>query len=235
MSIFRRFLCGATLVAASSLCAFGSQITQTFSLPSGSNATNWTQSGSVNQFDTSLGNLNFIQFQITGNTTVSGSAVDANAGSTGTDSYTFQGNTSINLTDPLSELILAPTTTVTQNFTNISNGQSMSVSGAPGTFNQTTRYDSAGNLILGSGQVNPLLIANYLGTGTIGLTVSASTFAAFSGPSYTGGTGSGTANASVTVIYDYTVPSGVPEPATMVLFGSALIGFAFLRKTRSRA
>jgi len=32
------------------------------------------------------------------------------------------------------------------------------------------------------------------------------------------------------ITYDYTIPSGVPEPTTMVLFGSALVGLGLLRK-----
>jgi hypothetical protein len=35
---------------------------------------------------------------------------------------------------------------------------------------------------------------------------------------------------AVTVTYDYTEPSSTPEPATLVLFGSALVGLGLIRK-----
>lgn len=36
--------------------------------------------------------------------------------------------------------------------------------------------------------------------------------------------------ATITVSYDYIIPSGTPEPTTMVLFGSALVGLGLIRK-----
>jgi hypothetical protein len=38
--------------------------------------------------------------------------------------------------------------------------------------------------------------------------------------------------ATYQVIYNYTIPSGTPEPATLVLTGSALLGLGFLRRRR---
>jgi hypothetical protein len=52
--------------------------------------------------------------------------------------------------------------------------------------------------------------------------------------SLTGGNFANTYNMSdtetVTVAYDFTTSSGTPEPTTMVLFGSALVGLGLLRK-----
>jgi hypothetical protein len=38
----------------------------------------------------------------------------------------------------------------------------------------------------------------------------------------------------VTVIYNYSLPSSTPEPATMVLFGSALVGLGFIRRRQKK-
>jgi hypothetical protein len=41
-----------------------------------------------------------------------------------------------------------------------------------------------------------------------------------------------TTSAAYTVIYNYTAPSSTPEPATMTLFGSALLGIGFFARKR---
>jgi hypothetical protein len=44
-----------------------------------------------------------------------------------------------------------------------------------------------------------------------------------------------TYSAQAEVTYEYTVPSGTPEPGTMVLLGSALVGLGVIRKRSRRA
>jgi hypothetical protein len=48
-----------------------------------------------------------------------------------------------------------------------------------------------------------------------------------------GATYANTVAGTVTVTYDYIEESAIPEPATLVLFGSALIGLGLLRKRKS--
>jgi PEP-CTERM motif len=47
-----------------------------------------------------------------------------------------------------------------------------------------------------------------------------------------GGTATGSVTASIT--YTYTTPTGTPEPATMTLFGSALLGIGFFARKHVR-
>jgi hypothetical protein len=44
----------------------------------------------------------------------------------------------------------------------------------------------------------------------------------------------GTSSDTLTVVYNYTLSSGTPEPTTMALFGGALIGIGLLRKRLTR-
>jgi hypothetical protein len=54
--------------------------------------------------------------------------------------------------------------------------------------------------------------------------------AIFGGGGNVGGSDSTTATVNLSVVYNYTIPSGTPEPATMALMGGALIGLGVLGK-----
>lgn len=232
MSTLRRILSVAGIMAASTALAFGSQITQTFTLPTGSNSTNWTESGSVNQFNTSLGTLNFISITISGSATASGSAVDS-GGSNATD-YEFDSDTTFKLTDPDLKVAVVGLASFVQAFPGRVNGDIMTVTNAPSSDSETNVYNgSNGNRISTTGggtSATSINLASYEGLGLITWSLNAKQVAGFTGGPFTGGTASGTANATVTVVYDYSIPSTTPEPTTMVLFGSALLGLGLIRR-----
>jgi hypothetical protein len=101
--------------------------------------------------------------------------------------------------------------------------------------------------IPGLGTVGPILVT---GSGSNASTdTTAGTFGAYEGAgtfsindrtttnlvsNFNGGNGTVSqvtkATGTATVVYNYTVPSATPEPTTMVLFGSALVGLGFIRK-----
>jgi hypothetical protein len=65
-------------------------------------------------------------------------------------------------------------------------------------------------------------------------TIGIGTIPTFNSSSLQASTLTGTASGTGTVVYDYSVISSTPEPASLVLFGSALVGLGLLRKrTRS--
>jgi hypothetical protein len=253
MNFRRIFLTAAMAVTATGLASADSIVTQSFSLPSTSDTTTWTGTFAVNQFDTTLGNLQYIEIIGKANTVVNAGAVDA-TGDTGGDTYVVTGTTNLTLADPSSSnLLVAPTTSVVSTFTNQSNGSSMFVSNQSATNTQTAYWiidpsltaslcggfthpqgcldknDSTGNT---SGLINPLDYTNYEGPGKYTLTGTGSTAGSFSGPSYSGAFSNGTADLLVTVIYDYiaTTSGGTPEPTTMVLFGTGLVAVGLIRR-----
>lgn len=283
MTNFRRiFLTGTLALTATGLLS-ASQIVQTFQMPGGggSQATNWSPANTaiINQFDTSLGTLEYIQIIAQLNTTVNGSATDASGGAT---NYTVGGTTQLSLTDGFGagELLSAPSAFAGSTFIGATSGQVMTVSNASNSvtasetwyadpsyptlvgatlftggfscsvatgfagpsgvgclgYNQDGTAPSSPGYNSGSGITDPLNIASYLGTGTLTLTGNASTSTSITGGPVTGGTVSGTASANVTVIYGYTPLSTTttPEPATMALFGTGLVGIGLLRRRMSR-
>jgi hypothetical protein len=73
----------------------------------------------------------------------------------------------------------------------------------------------------------------FLGSGTVALEAFGQFLGGGVGPNNTTAV-IGQGAETVTVLYDYTVTSGTPEPSTMALFGSALIGLGIVfRKRRS--
>ncbi len=73
--------------------------------------------------------------------------------------------------------------------------------------------------------------APYLGAGSFNIAVTTATFLALQGGNgNSGGTNVTNGSATAVVTYDFSPTSKTPEPTTMLLFGSGLVGLGLLRK-----
>jgi hypothetical protein len=238
MKNIRTVLTTVTLALVGSGLASAGSITQTFSLPaSGSQATNWTLTNSTgvqayaylqaNNLDgctvATCGALTSVVVSLSFASTGTGSATDANTGSTGHDAYTFSSFTTDDLKADAGLLNLSGLASCTDNsFTSESFGAVMTEAGCATAGTAGPSTITAGGLFTffnGTNLVNSLVF-----TGDSTLTAS------FSGPPFNNGSGSGVNRESVSVIYNYSAPTSVPEPTTLLLMGSVLVGCGLLRK-----
>ena len=106
-------------------------------------------------------------------------------------------------------------------FTFSSGGQVITCPGDP----QCTQVP-VGSSVFDTGVITGTTSA-YTGSGTFSLQFDTlSAFSIAGGGNNVNSSQNTTASATATVIYNYTAPSGVPEPATLAIFGSGLIALA---------
>jgi len=93
-----------------------------------------------------------------------------------------------------------------------------------------TPNESGSNMLAANSGIISGILADYLGTGQFNLSFTTSTSSGGVNANVQSGVTSSTvAGGTFTVIYTYG-PSGTPEPTTMLLFGSSLVGLGLLRR-----
>jgi hypothetical protein len=205
--------------------------TETFNGTIAGTSTNFTGStGSVAQFDPSLGTLNSVSISLNGSGTTIVTATALNPSSP-TGFTLLETTLSLLLTDP----------------TDVDVNTLQSMAGGPAVSNLNpltvifgTPY-SSGTDPLGGTAGSQLLTSNLssfvgLGNVTFDLAGAASTTTSFSGGDFTAGQ-STIAGAGISVTYNFTSgpPPTVPEPGTLTLFGTGLLGLAGMLRVKFMA
>jgi hypothetical protein len=224
-------LIALTLFAVAPAAYADPQIIQTVTLPNhGDNLAGELFVPVLAQFNNTSGpytgdTLQWVEIIFTGSghTTLTALNTDLNNASTGVG---VNSTTTVTLN---STIVALNSILVSNNF---KDAMSASVSGLTVAPNST--YNS-GDLTMVSGGGKTMTfnsgLGTFIGTGDLGFELNSNTFVSSGGTggSLTAGqTGNGSGG-TVEVIYDYTLyqpPTGTPEPGTLTLFGTGLIGLA---------
>jgi hypothetical protein len=212
-----------TMTCASGVC------TQTVIY--GPEATNFSSVdlGSISQFDTTLGTLNSVTIAFAGE--IIGTIQFTNNGSSATDVSGYDigtlnltsGNADLNALFPSALIVSTNTVTVT----NLAAGATGPIPAAAVSGSAVTAPVAVGSADwylfenAGGGSVDDLFLLSAIGSSTV-----------------SAGNGDGnavyTTNAAgaATVTYDYGSGSPVPEPGTLSLFGTGLLGLAGVLRSR---
>ncbi len=186
----------------------------------GPEATAWNTALSLNQFDSSLGTLTKIELFLSGSET---SAATVTASSTQNASWlSVSVQTYIRLFDPsnIATTLMLVTPAVSDS------GGSLA---AGGTYNLVGSGTDSDNTALTSSSAAFNL---FIGSSTISLSTSAMSFGSTTALSNGTFTPAGTASEHLYVVYTYDASSPVPEPATMLLFGTGLAGIAAISRRK---
>jgi PEP-CTERM motif len=197
---------------------FGAQITDP-SIPSGAITAPGTFDFAA--FDPSLGTLTGITLNLATSATGSATIANLTGGPLNYTSVTVNVPFVLTFTGGLGTYDFSASV-VDNTPGTLTSPSSITVNGLTGTGNATESISPFTGYIGGPGTFTPTFSLSSGGTATVnGL--------GDQGLLY-GGSATGSVVASIT--YTYTVPSTTPEPATMTLFGSAILGLGFFGRKR---
>lgn len=220
--MFKKLLCGAALLSVATFSnAAVMTITETASV--GLTTTNFDEVVSVNQFDSSLGDLLSVTFSLEG-------FVEANARLESEDAAPAVVTTEISVTLTLTETILDNTLVVTvPSLSEVFNASafdgSVDFGGTSGiTYEELTATDTETNTFN-----DGATLALFTGLGTVDLNLNALAVSFASGAGNLITQFQTAAGGNIEVVYEYRVPS-VSAPSHLALLGLGLVAFAGMRR-----
>ena len=235
MKTFRNMIATAALLLAASGISNAAIIS--FSAQSGPSLTDFTFSLVLTKFDTSLGTLTGATIRFTGTDDVV--SLNLNNSSNSIQSFRYKSMADILVTSNTADSTLTTTDLLLTNFDSGVISLGPSGSGVCAASTPTTSCNDVSYLPLAvtanTGDVAVAILNNYkvagFGNFTLGgFTSTGSTFVGGGGNVRSAQVTNATVQALVT--YTYTPVSQTPEPATMALMGTSLLGLALIGRRR---